>query len=74
MARFEPVMDVIDSLCLRSGDILRHKKGLYADVANDVWDDLNETTLRIAKRIKMPVRHQFHINKRTNSIDMECDF
>lgn len=74
MARFEPVMDVIDSLCLRSGDPLRHKKGLYADVANEVWDDMNETTLRIAKKIKMPVRHEKHLNKRTNSIDLECDF
>lgn len=74
MPRFEPVMDVVDSLCLRSGDIQRRKKGLYLDVAGDVWDDLNETTLRIAKRIKMPVRKKYNVNKRTNSIDLECDF
>ena len=74
MPRFEPVQDVIDQLCLTSGDILRHKKGLYMSVANDVWNDLNETTLRIAKRIKMPVRKEFQINKRTNSIDLPCEF
>jgi len=74
MPRFEPVLDVVDSLCLRSGDIARRKKGLYLDCAQDVWHDLNETTLRIAKRLKIPVRKEFHINKRTNSIDMPCDF
>jgi hypothetical protein len=74
MPRFEPIEDVVDQLCLTSGDILRHKKGLYMSVASDVWNDLNETTLRIAKRIKMPVRKMFQINKRTNSIDMENDF
>ena len=74
MPRFEPVSDVVDSLCLRSGDILRKNRGLYLDVAQDVWNDLNETTLRISKRLKMPVRKEYSINKRTNSIDMECDF
>lgn len=73
MARFEPAIDVVDSLCLRSGDIQRRKKGLYLDVCNDVWNDLNETTLRIAKRLKIPVRKEFQINKRTNSIDMPCN-
>lgn len=74
MPRFEPVSDVIDSLCLREGDILRKRKGIYLDVAQDVFNDLNETTLRITKRLKMPVRKIYNINKRTNSIDMECDF
>lgn len=73
MPRFEPVYDVIDSLLLRSGDIQRRKKGLYLSVATDVWNDLNETTLRIAKRIKIPVRKEFQLNKRTNSIDLPCD-
>lgn len=74
MARFEPVMDVVDSLCLRSGDTQRRKKGLYLDCANDVWNDLNETTLRIAKRLKIPVRKKFEVNKRTNSIELPCNF
>lgn len=73
MPRFEPVMEVIDSLCLRSGDIQRRKKGLYLDVCQDVWNDLNETTLRIAKRLKIPVRKEFQVNKRTNSIEMPCN-
>lgn len=72
MARFEPVMDVIDSLCLRSSDIGRRKKGLYLDCAGDVWSDLNETTLRIAKRLKIPVRKEFQLNKRTNSLELPC--
>lgn len=73
MARFDPVLEVIDSLCLRSGDIARRKKGLYMDVTNDVWNDLNETTLRIAKRMKIPVRKDFQLNKRTNSIEIPCN-
>lgn len=73
MARFDPVLEVIDSLCLRSGDIARRKKGLYMDVASDVWNDLNESTLRIAKRLKIPVRKEFQINKKTNSLDLPCN-
>jgi hypothetical protein len=74
MSRFEPVLDVIDSLCLRSGDTLRRKKGLYLSVAKDVWNDLNETTLRITERVKIPIRKEYRINKRTNSIDLDCKF
>lgn len=73
MARFDPVMDVVDSLCLRSGDIMRRKKGLYLDCISDVWNDLNETTLKIAKRLKIPVRKKFELNKRTNSIELPCN-
>lgn len=72
MARFEPVIEVVESLCLRSGDIHMANKGLYLDCANDVWDDLNETTLRITERIKMPMRRMFHVNKRTNTVDLPC--
>jgi len=64
MARFDPLFDVIDSLCLRSGDILRRNKGLYLDCSTDVWVDLNLTT------IKMANRQLFQINKRTNTIDL----
>lgn len=74
MARFEPVMDVVDELCLLSGDIMRRKKGLYLAVANTAWSDLNETTLRIAKRVKIPVRKEFSVSKRTNSIELPCSF
>jgi hypothetical protein len=74
MARFQPVIDVIDNLCLRSGDIARRKKGLYLSCCSDVWNDLNETTLKIAKRLKIPVRRKFEVNKRTNSIELPCNF
>jgi hypothetical protein len=73
MARFEPVEEVINQLCERSGDYLRRRKGLYLSVADDVWNDLNETTLKIAKRVKIPVRRQIHLNRRTNSIDLPCN-
>lgn len=73
MARFEPAIDVVDQLCLLSGDILRRKKGIYLSVADMVWNDLNETTLRIAKRLMIPVRKEFQLNKRTNSIELPCN-
>lgn len=72
MARFEPAMEVVESLCLRSGDIHMRNKGLFLDCVNDVWDDLNETTLRITERIKMPTRWRFPVNKRTNTVDLPC--
>ena len=74
MARFEPVEIVIDELCLISGDLMRRKKGVYLAVANTVWNDLNETTLRIAKRLKIPIRKKYEVNKRTNSIELPCNF
>lgn len=70
MARFYSVEDIVDSLCLRSGDILKRNKGLYLECAKDVWEDLNETTLKIADRVKIPIRRTFKVNKRTNSIDI----
>lgn len=73
MSRFEPAMKIVDDLCLLSGDIQRRKKGLYLSVVNMVWNDLNESTLRIAKRLKIPVRKEFRVNKRTNSIELPCD-
>lgn len=73
MPRFEPVEDIIDSLCLRTGDIGRRMKGLYLDCAIEVWDDMNEGALKLCERIKMPVRKEFFINKMTNSIDLPFD-
>jgi len=70
MAAWEHISDVAESLCIRSGDSLQRNKALFLDVASDVWQDLNESTLRIAQRVKMPVRQLFHVNKRTNSIDI----
>jgi hypothetical protein len=75
MSRFESVIDVCDQLCLSSGDIRRRKKGLYISVSDMVWNDLNETTLRVAKRVsvKIPIRKSFQVNKRNNSIELPCD-
>jgi hypothetical protein len=64
MGRFEHIDDVTDSLCLRSGDNLLRNKGLYLDCANDVYNDLNLTT------VKMTKRELFQVNKRTHTIDM----
>lgn len=72
MPRFEPVMDVVESLCLRSGDTFMRNKGLFLDCANDVWNDMNESVLKITERVKMPVRHRFQVNKRINGIDLPC--
>lgn len=73
MARFEHVEDVVDSLCLRSGDIMRRNKGIYLDCANEVWDDMNESALKLSERVKIPVRKEFFINKLTNSVDVPFD-
>lgn len=70
MPRFTPIMELIESLCLRSGDINMRNKGLYLDCVEDMWNDLNESTLKLASRVKIPVRELFHVNKRTNSIDL----
>lgn len=64
MGKFDSIFDTVDSLCLRSGDKLRMNKGLYLDCANDVWDDLNLTTVKMVKR------ELFQINKRTHTIDL----
>src|SRR5271170_726830 len=64
MGRFEHIDSITDSLCLRSGDLPRRNKGIYLDCANDVYLDLNLTT------IKMTKRELFQVNKRTNSVDL----
>lgn len=73
MAKFIPIERVVDDLCLRNEDTLRRKKGLYLSCVEDVWNDLNESTLKLAERVKIPVRSVFQINKRTNSIDLPSD-
>jgi len=74
MSNLIGVEKIVDDLCLRSGDILKRNKGLYLSCASDVWNDLNESVLKMAKRIAVPLRSVFVINKRTNSIDMPCDY
>src|SRR6266496_4377010 len=73
MPKFEPILEVIKSLCLRSGDNLQRNKGLYLNCAKDIYNDLNEDSLKIFDRVKIPVRSKFKVNKRTNSIELPCD-
>lgn len=73
MAKFYSSYEIADSLCLRSNDILRRKKGVYLECSSDVWDDLNEGVLKMATRIKEPLRRGVKINKRTNSLDLPCN-
>lgn len=70
MPRFIPVEEVVDSLCLQTGDILKRNKGRYLYIAKDVWDDMNEGYLKIASRVKIPVRKICHVNKKTNSLSI----
>lgn len=70
MARFYTIDEVVDDLCLLSGDIFRRNKGLYLSVAKDVFNDMNEDVLKLSDRIKLPVRRFFNVDKRTNSIDI----
>lgn len=70
MPRFIPIVDLVEDLCQRNDDNLLRDKGLFLSCADDVWNDLNETTLKIAERIKIPLRRSYLINKKTNSIDI----
>lgn len=74
MARFDTIVEVVESLCIRSGDPLMRNKALFLDVAKDVWDDLNEGVLKMADTVKIPVRRIFNVDKRTNSINIPRNF
>lgn len=74
MSRFIHITELVQDLCQRSGDTLQRNKGLFLSCSKDTWNDLNDDSLRLADRVKIPLRRSFHINKRTNSIDMPCDF
>jgi hypothetical protein len=71
MSRFIPIVELVESLSLRSDDIFMRNKGLYLDCANDVWNDMNEDVLKLADRVKIPVRRIFHVDKKTNSINIQ---
>lgn len=70
MARFYSSVEVVESLCLRSGDLLMRNKGLFLDCCTDVWEDMNEDVLKLSTTVKIPVRHVFVVDKRTNSINI----
>lgn len=68
MSRFIPVQEAISMLCLSENDILQRNKGRYLKWAKLVWRDMNMSSVKIA------IRRKIQINKRTNSIDMPCNF
>jgi len=70
MPRFYDINTTVEDLCQRSGDLLLRNKGLFLSVANEVWDDLNEDTLKLAEKVKIPFRQIFWVDKRTNSINI----
>lgn len=74
MARFYNIHEIVDSLCLLSGDLQRRNKGIYLEASEQVWYDLNEDILKIAKTVKVPFRQTFCIDKKTNSINIPKNF
>lgn len=68
MARFIPVDGAIDILLLGNDDLLKRSKGRLRKWAKYVWEDMNLTTVKVVKR------EFFKINKKTNSINLPCDF
>lgn len=67
MSRFVPIQEVVDLPMLGNDDILKRSKGRLLKWAKYVWEDLNITTLKVAKR------QLFQINKRTNTVDLPCE-
>ena len=68
MAKFYKAEEVVESLCLLSGDILMRNKGLFLSVVPEVWNDMNEDVLKIAQKVKIPTRWEFFVDKRTNTV------
>lgn len=68
MAKFYTAEELCESTCLRSGDLFLRNKGLYLDCVQEVYNDMNEDVLKISDKIKIPVRYQFFVDKRTNSV------
>ena len=68
MAKFYTAEELSESLCLLSGDILMRSKGLYLSVAKMTFDDMNEDALKISKKVKIPTRWEFYVDKRTNTV------
>jgi len=68
MSRFIHIDDVIKLPMLGERDYLMRNKGRYKTWAKYVWQDMEMSTF------KSPIREVFHINKRTNTIDLPCSF
>jgi len=68
MAKFYSAEYLAERLCLRGGDYLLRNKGIYLDCATDVFEDLNEDVLKLSEKVKIPVRYEFFVDKRTNTV------
>lgn len=68
MARFIPVQEAIEVANLGNKDYLQRAKGRMLKWSKYVYQDLNLTTVKAVKR------ELFKINKRTNTVDLPCDF
>lgn len=68
MSRFIPLTEVLRIAMLGNDDLLQRSKGRLRMWAKYVWQDMELTTVKVAKR------EFFKINKRTNTITLPCDF
>lgn len=68
MGRFVHINDVIKLPMLGDGDYLMRSKGRFLTWSKLVWEDMQLSV------VKTPRRQMFEINKRTNTVDMPCDF
>lgn len=68
MARFIPLSEALDIAMLANNDLQKMSKGRLRKWSKYVFADMNLTSMKVAKR------EYFKINKRTNTIDLPCDF
>lgn len=68
MGRFVHINEVVKLPMLGDHDYLMRSKGRLLTWSKEVWLDMNMSTVRI------PVRQFFEINKKTNTIDLPCNF
>lgn len=68
MSRFFNINDAIELRLLGNSDNLRRDKLRLRKWSKFVWQDLNLTV------VKKSIRKKFKINKRTNSVEMPCEF
>lgn len=68
MSRFIPINTAVDLPMLANDDYLKRAKGRLLTWSKYVWLDMNMSTVKIARR------EIFHINKRTRTVDLDCNF
>jgi hypothetical protein len=68
MSRFFTAKEAVDLRLLGNDDVLKRDKLRLLKWAPYVYRDLNISTIR------KPVRKKYKINKRTNTIDLDCSF